>query len=176
MRRAEMRQESESALAAKLLGSNVSRECTAEGARWGMAKITSFRDLEAWQLAMDTVDRTYDLLKTFPLEERFELAGQIRRAAVSVPSNIAEGHSRRSPRVYLNHVGIALGSLGELDTEIEIAERRGYCSRASAAKVRAQLDRTRQVLHGLRRSLEFRLFGSLGTIAACILLLTPVVS
>jgi four helix bundle protein len=150
--------------------------CAAEDARWRVAKITSFRDLQAWQLAMDTVDRTYDLLLTFPIEERFELAGQIRRAAVSVPSNIAEGHSRRSLRSYLNHIGIALGSLGELDTEIEIAERRGYCSHASAATVRDQLDRTRQVVHGLRRSLEFRLLGSLGAVAACILVLTPVVS
>jgi four helix bundle protein len=132
-----------------------------------MATITSYRDLEAWQLAMDTVDLTYDLLRRFPAEERFELAGQMRRSSASVPSNIAEGHSRRSLRAYLNHLGIALGSLGELDTELEIAERRGYCGQSSAREVRERLERTRQTVHGLRRSLELRLLTSLGTLAAC---------
>jgi four helix bundle protein len=132
-----------------------------------MATITSYRDLEVWQLAMETVDLTYRVLRGFPSEERFELAGQMRRACVSVPANIAEGHARRSLRAYLNHLQIALGSLGELDTELEIARRRGYCRQASAQELQEHLNRTRQMLHGLRRSLELRLVGSIGALGGC---------
>jgi four helix bundle protein len=100
-----------------------------------MTTITSYRDVEVWQLAMETVDLTYRLLRDLPTEERYALAAQMRRASVSVPSNIAEGHARRSLRAYLNHLGIALGSLGELDTELEIARRRGYCRPVSAQEL-----------------------------------------
>jgi len=119
-----------------------------------MGEILSFRDLEAWQLAMDMVELTYRLTADFPDRERFGLTSQMRRAAVSVPSNIAEGHTPRMPRVYLKHVRIALGSVGELDTELEVAERLGYVSTKVTAPLRERLDRTRQTLHGLRRSLE----------------------
>jgi four helix bundle protein len=132
-------------------------------------KVQSYRDLEAWQLAMDTADVVYRVSDRFPREELFGLTSQVRRAAVSAPSNIAEGHARRSLRAYLNHLGIALGSLAELDTELEIAERRHYGRSEAFAEARTGLSRTRQTIHGLRRSLETRMLASFGTFAGCIL-------
>jgi four helix bundle protein len=80
-----------------------------------MPKIRSFRDLIAWQKAMDLTDMVYDLTETFPARERFGLAYQMRKSAVSIPSNIAEGSRRKTPG-YVNHLVIALGSHAELDT------------------------------------------------------------
>ena len=138
--------------------------------------IQTFRDLEAWQLAMDTVDLVSRVSAGFPQHERFGLVSQVRRAAVSIPSNIAEGHARRSLRSYLNPLGIALGSLGELDTELEIAERLRYCTATQAGEVRERLCRTRQTVHGLRRSLEVRLFASFGSMTVLFLLLARVLT
>jgi len=78
-----------------------------------MGKILSFRDLIAWQKAMDLADAVYDATEDFPPRERFGLAYQMRKAAVSIPSNIAEGHRRRSPS-YIHFLEIALGSHGDL--------------------------------------------------------------
>src|SRR3954469_6192498 len=114
----------------------------------------NFEKIDTWQKAVDFADLVYTLTRSFPDGERFGLTSQMRRAAVSVPSNIAEGHTPRMPRVYLKHVRIALGSVGELDTELEVAERLGYVSTKVTAPLRERLDRTRQTLHGLRRSLE----------------------
>src|SRR4051794_28308447 len=76
--------------------------------------VTNFRDLRVWQAAMGLVTAVYQLTQTFPREETYGLAGQMRRAAVSVPSNIAEGHAREHLREYLHHLSIAQGSLAEL--------------------------------------------------------------
>ena len=75
---------------------------------------------------MDVVEAVYRISATFPKSEMYGLTSQIRRAAISVPSNIAEGHARSSTREYLNHVSIAQGSLAEIETQIEIARRLGY--------------------------------------------------
>lgn len=88
-----------------------------------MNEIRNHRDLEAWRLAMDVVMETYELTECFPAKEIYGLQSQMRRAAVSVPSNIAEGQARPL-RASLNHLSIALGSLAELDTQLEIAIRR----------------------------------------------------
>ena len=122
-----------------------------------MTAVLSFRDLEAWQAAMDLVLGIYELCRRFPADERYELVRQMRRAAVSVPSNIAEGHANGPGLRYRNHVRIALGSLGELTTQLEIALRVGYVNREAAAEVAAEVTRTRQLLHGLRRSLNRQL-------------------
>ena len=84
-----------------------------------MAVIKSFRDLEAWQAAMDLCVRVYSVSQRLPSEERFGLTSQIRRASVSVPSNVAEGQSHGKNGRYIEHVRIAIGSLGELSTELE---------------------------------------------------------
>ncbi|MBI2842346.1 MAG: four helix bundle protein [Armatimonadetes bacterium] len=92
------------------------------------ATIKSFRDLRVWQAGMDLVEEVYRLTKTFPSQELYGLASQIQRSAVSIPSNIAEGHTREHGKEYLNHISMAQGSLAELQTQLEIAARLGYLS------------------------------------------------
>jgi four helix bundle protein len=119
-----------------------------------MKTILSYRDLEVWQAAMDLVIEVYKASADFPTEERFGITSQLRRAAVSVPSNIAEGHARRSDGSYLNHVRIALGSLAELATQLEVATRLSYLDERRSSALTGNVDRSRQMLHGLRRALE----------------------
>jgi len=78
--------------------------------------VRSYRDLIVWQKAMDLVVQCYNLTKNFPNSELYGLTSQLRRAAVSIPSNIAEGHGRSSTKAYVNHLMIAHGSLMELET------------------------------------------------------------
>ena len=118
-----------------------------------MAKITSFRDLIAWQLAMDLADLVYELTELFPRREWFGLAQQMRKSAVSIPSNIAEG-SRRRRLGYMNHLEIALGSHGELDTQCELATRRKFIKSVDQHKLVALIAETGRVTHGLLRSLD----------------------
>ena len=86
---------------------------------WSMP-IQSFRDLVVWQRSMVLVEQVYELTDTFPRREQFGLTSQIRRCAVSIPSNIAEGHTRKTGH-YLEHLKIASGSEAELQTQLEIA-------------------------------------------------------
>jgi len=91
-------------------------------------KLKSFRDLRVWQLAMELVEITYRLTKNFPKDEMYGLTSQVQRAAVSVPSNIAEGHTREHTREFLHHLSIAQASLAELETQLEIGARLKYLS------------------------------------------------
>src|SRR5579872_3918304 len=91
-----------------------------------MARISHFRQLRAWQGGMDLVEALYQSSPAFPRAELYGLTSQICRAAVSIPSNIAEGHSRASTREYLQHVSIAQASLAEVETQMGIAKRSGY--------------------------------------------------
>src|SRR5437588_620934 len=79
-----------------------------------------------WHMSMDFVELLYKETRNFPREELYGLTSQLRRAAVSIPSNVAEGYCRRRTKVYVNHVSIALGSHAELETCIEIASRLGF--------------------------------------------------
>ena len=119
-----------------------------------MARIESYKDLTAWQKPMTLAAECYRLTATFPAEERYGLAVQIRKAAVSIPSNLAEGHNRRSRHVFANHVGIALGSRAELETQIALAVRLEFASQAEAAPVLELAADIGRLLHGLVRSLE----------------------
>ncbi len=83
----------------------------------------SYRDLIVWQKSIDLVTEIYELVKIFPREELYALSSQIRRAAVSIPSNIAEGHNRNSDKEFVQFLCIARGSLGELETQLIIAEK-----------------------------------------------------
>ena len=121
-----------------------------------MSRVLSFRDLDVWQVGMDLVVDVYRGTDAFPSAERFGLTSQMRRAVVSIPSNVAEGHARRTDGAYLNHVRIALGSQAELGTQIEAALRLGFLEADKAAGLLSEVDRTRQLLHGLRRSLEHK--------------------
>ena len=118
-----------------------------------MAEIVSFRDLDAWKVAMDLVVSIYSLASRLPASERYELSAQLRKAAVSIPSNIAEGQAVKGAR-NLYHVYIALGSLAEVDTQLELAVRIGLLNSSDLAALRPALDRTGQLPHGLARSLK----------------------
>ncbi|MFK8287990.1 four helix bundle protein [Capnocytophaga canimorsus] len=91
-------------------------------------KVTSYKELVVWQKSMDLVKRVYEVTRLFPEEEKFGLTSQIRRSAVSIPSNIAEGWGRGSLRSCLNFLRIAQGSLFELETQIYIAKGLGFSS------------------------------------------------
>ncbi len=90
--------------------------------------ILSYRDLRVWQASMDLVEGVYRLSADFPAREVCTLASQMRRAAISIPSNIAEGHTKENTKEYLYHISVAQGSLAELQTQLEIAGRLGYLS------------------------------------------------
>ena len=86
----------------------------------------SYKDLRVRRIGMDLLETVYDLTRGFPPDERYGLVGQMRRAAVSIPSNIAEGHARRYRKEYRQHLSVALASLAELETQVEIALRLQY--------------------------------------------------
>jgi four helix bundle protein len=110
--------------------------------------------LVAWQKGMDLVVLIYDITKTFPKEETYGLCSQMRRASVSVPSNIAEGAADRSNEQFSNFLSIALGSLNELNTQLELSFRVGYLSEANYEKAQSLLDECSKTTYGLRRSVE----------------------
>lgn len=116
------------------------------------------RKLIAWQESMKMVELVYELTRSFPHEERFALSHQLRRSAISVPSNIAEGAARNSAKELLHYVGIANGSLAELDTQLEIAARLGYAGDLQA--IEQQSARLGKLLVSLRRALVQRARGS----------------
>ena len=113
----------------------------------------SFRALDVWQRAMDLVDEAYTCTRALPRSE-FDLRRQIRKAAVSIPSNIAEGHRRGRRLAYQNHVSIALGSTAEIETEIEIALRNGLLSGTQCEAALKLSDRVSAMLFRLHDSLE----------------------
>lgn len=112
------------------------------------------RDLLVWQKGMDLVVAIYDLTAAFPPDERFGLTAQLRRAAVSVPSNIAEGRGRTTPGEYANHLSVARGSLKEVETLVEISLRLEFLERATGDRVMAACDEVSRMLTGLKRSLR----------------------
>jgi four helix bundle protein len=122
-----------------------------------MATIKSFRDLLAWQKAMDLVEHVYGVTKPFPSDERFGLTAQLRRCAVSLPSNIAEGRSRRTSRDFLNFLSIADGSLAELETQIELARRLKYVDDPVAKSVQEAAQEVGRLINGLANSIRRRL-------------------
>ena len=91
-----------------------------------MSAIKSYRELEIWRLSMDLAEDIYNVLKAFPREELYGLSDQLRRAAVSIPSNIAEGFGRDSNNDFAHFISIAKGSLFEVSTQLELASRLGY--------------------------------------------------
>ena len=91
-----------------------------------MVSIKTFRELEVWQYSMDLVEMVYRKVRSFPQEEKFALCDQLRRAVVSIPSNIAEGFGRDTHRDFAHFLSQARGSLYEVDTQLEVAVRLGY--------------------------------------------------
>jgi four helix bundle protein len=112
----------------------------------------SYKDLLVWQKAMDLVVETYQLSKMFPKEELYALTNQVRRAAVSVPSNIAEGQARQSKAEFRNFLSIAQGSLAEVETQLLIAQRLNYLTEAELQKAMQLREEVSKMLVALRRS------------------------
>lgn len=118
--------------------------------------IESYRDLEVWQRGMDLTERVYGLTKPFPAEEKFGLVSQLRRAAVSVPSNIAEGWGRMSTNEFVRFTKIAHGSLMEVETQLLVAQRLGYLPEEDASDFLKETTVESKMLLALIRSLERR--------------------
>jgi four helix bundle protein len=118
--------------------------------------VTSYRDLIVWQKAMDLVVAVYELTDKFPREEIFGLTFQLRKAAVSVPSNIAEGHARRSTREFLHHLSISRGSIAEVETQTLVAIRIKHVTQDEAGTVFGLATEVTKMIHSLMTSLENR--------------------
>lgn len=119
-----------------------------------MATIKSFRDLTVWKQGMQLVEDVYEFSRSLPREERFGLTTHMRRTAISIPSNVAEGFRRWRRQAYCNHISIALGSQGELETQIEIAVRLKYVTAGRAGSVLQRAEEVGKMLSGLLKSLE----------------------
>lgn len=118
------------------------------------ATIRSFRDLVVWHKAVELCQGIYVASSRFPEEERFGLTAQIRRAAVSIPSNIAEGYGRRSRRDYARFLNVALGSLCELETQLILAVRLDFTDGDAIAPYMTLVRDVDRLLNGLIRALR----------------------
>jgi four helix bundle protein len=116
--------------------------------------VKNYRELIVWQKAMDLVEAIYRETAGFPKEETYGLTIQLRRAAVSIPSNIAEGQGRRSTRDFLRFLSIANGSLREVETQITIARRLNYIQEERETVIFEMTSEVARLLHGLIRSLD----------------------
>lgn len=119
-----------------------------------LAPIKSYKDMEVWQKGRVLVRTVYQLTDEFPDKERFCLTQQIRRAAISVPSNIAEGHSRHGLNDYIHFISIAIGSLAELDTQIILACDLLYIDESQQEMISEDITKLQRQLHALRQSLR----------------------
>ncbi len=108
------------------------------------------RDLVVWRKSMALVTDVYRATRGFPKDELYGLTSQIRRAAVSVPSNLAEGHGRNSRKEFPQFIGQARGSLVELETQLEIAQNLGFLSQAAASDLLSKASEVARMLNGLR--------------------------
>ena len=120
-----------------------------------MAVRGAHHKLLAWQEAMSLAQVVYEKSRSFPKDEMFGLTAQMRRAAVSIPSNIAEGAARNSSRELFQFLGVAGGSLAELETQLELAVRLNYIERSD--EVLEQVNRAAQLLLALRKSIKSRI-------------------
>jgi four helix bundle protein len=118
--------------------------------------LKSFRDLRVWQAAMELVETVYRFKQRFSAQEVYGLTNQLRRAAVSIPSNIAEGHARQHTKEYLNFLSVTQGSLAELQTQLEIASRLGYLAQPATEQIlNASISLSKQ-LYVLRNAIAKR--------------------
>ena len=127
---------------------------------WWLVVVTetvrNYKELRVWQGAMELVESVYRLSAGFPPEENYGLKSQIRRAAVSIPSNIAEGQSRASTKEFLNHLSIAQASLAEVETQLEISVRLNYLGAEQVTATVSEIQKLGKQIHALRNALEAR--------------------
>ena len=110
--------------------------------------------LKVWQKSRQFVKEIYQITTKLPAEEKFGLTSQMRRAAISIPSNIAEGAGRNSRKEYINFLGICQGSIAELETQILIAKDLGHFNNHSAQPLLKELDEISKMIIGLKKSLK----------------------
>lgn len=116
-------------------------------------KIQSFKDLEIWQRGIGLTELIYDATKLFPKEELYSLVAQLRRTAISIPSNIAEGFGRRHNNEYRQFLHVSLGSCAELITQLVIAERLEYIDKNLAEKLTGEADEISKMIMALVKKL-----------------------
>jgi len=119
-----------------------------------MGSINSFKDLIAWQKGMDVVEEVYKISASFPRHEQFGLTAQVRRAAVSIPSNVAEGFARPGKADYIRFLDISRGSANEVETQLMVAERLKFASTERTGRVVQLVNEVQRVLKGLVDSIE----------------------
>ena len=119
-------------------------------------KIGGYKDLLVWQKGIALTKLVYEITAAFPTDERFGLVTQMRRAAVSVPSNIAEGQARHTTGEFIQFISHAEGSVAELDTHFAIAIELNYCGVRAADEAVALISELRKMLNALRRKLAAR--------------------
>ncbi len=113
--------------------------------------MSNYKELQVWQRSVDFVVEIYSLVKTFPAEEKYALGDQMRRSAISVPSNIAEGHARASKKEFAHFLSIASGSLAELETQLILCQRLDYCSEKIVDVLLSEIDTLERMLVTLRK-------------------------
>jgi four helix bundle protein len=116
-------------------------------------KVKSYRELRVWQQSVDFCVKVYQVTSIFPKEELYGLTSQIRRASVSVPSNIAEGQARNTTGEFSQFLGISKGSLAEVDTQLEIAKRLGFLSNESFQLFENEIETIGKMLNALQNAL-----------------------
>lgn len=117
-------------------------------------QIRDYKDLVVWQKGMQLAKEVYQLTQSFPAEEKFGLVSQMRRAVVSVPSNVAEGQARNTTGEFVQFVSHAEGSLAELDTQIRLSIELGFCREATVKSIQELIIEEQKMLKSLRRSLK----------------------
>ncbi len=115
------------------------------------------KNLDGWKKAMDLVEEIYKITSNFPQDERFGLISQLRWAAVSVPSNVAAGAGRRTDKEFMNFLSIAIGSLSELYTQVELSFRLKYIATEDHASLIALIDNCKAIIFGLRKRIMQRI-------------------
>ena len=116
--------------------------------------MATFANLEVWEKSVDLVASVYKITKTFPKEELYTLTSQIRRAAISIPSNISEGRAKRSTKDFMRFIAMASGSAAELETQIVIGERLGYINSEQKGILLNEIGSIARMLNKLYASLE----------------------
>lgn len=119
-----------------------------------MAKVCGFVDLVGWQKGMDLVEEVYRVSAGFPADERFGLTAQVRRAAVSIPSNVAEGYGRSTKADYMRFLDIARGSANEVETQLRIAQRLRFVGEHANQRALALANEVQRILRGLSNALR----------------------
>ena len=121
-----------------------------------MSTLKSYRDLDVWKKSIELAEMVYQLSAKLPAEEKFGLTSQVRRAAVSIPANIAEGAERAGTKEFLQFLGIASGSLAETETLLILAERLGLVLAQDSSPLLERAASVGRMLNGLKRSLRSR--------------------